>query len=284
MEPAVLSRREFHDLAELALNHESGGTTAWGNLGDWSTARTYPEACTALADRLGRALQLAPDSRLLDVGFGCGDQILRWREQFGVREIDGMNLSRSQTTYARERLAARGHADLAARLHCGDANTLGDWAAQRGPPAPDRVLALDCAYHFASRARFLDAAARLLPKDGRIGVTDLLLARQPLHPLREALPLRAITAASRIPRANLYVEAAYRSQWAQAGLHIECFEDLSAQVFLPFGAWLRRYRAGLGAATLASTNWTKFAAVARFLEWAAQRGVLRYVLCVARKA
>lgn len=216
------------------------------------------------------------------MGFGCGDQVLRWREHFGVREIDGLNLSHSQTAFARERTAQHGHADLAPRLHVGDARSLGAWARQTGV-APDTVLALDCAYHFPSRADFLAAACQLLPPGGRIGLTDLVLARDSLHPLRERLPLRVIAGASHIPHANLVTESDYRAHWTRAGIQVETFHDLTPQVFQPFGDWLRRYGAGLDPAAARSVRWGKFTAVARFLAWAQTRGVLRYVLCTGRK-
>lgn len=217
------------------------------------------------------------------MGFGCGDQLLRWREHFGVREIDGLNLSHSQTAFARQQVTRRGHADLAQRLHVGNVQTLPSWAARTGLIAPDTVLALDCAYHFTSRAAFLSDASALLAPGGRIGVTDLLLARDTLQPLRERLPLRLIARASRIPQHNLVAEPAYRADWSRAGLRIETFADLTPSVFAPFGEWLRRYRAQLDPALARSVRWTKYIAVARLLAWAQSRGVLRYVLCCAVK-
>lgn len=200
-----------------------------------------------------------------------------------MREIDGLNLSRSQTAAARERVIRHGHADLAARLHVGDVADLDSWSTRARLKPADAVLALDGAYHFPSRAAFLAAAAHRLAPGGRVGLTDLVLSRTDLHPLRERLPLRLIAAASHIPAANLQVEAAYRADWAVAGLEVETWIDLSEAVLRPFGDWLQRYRAALDPDLARATRWTKFAAVARFLAWAEQARVLRYVLCVGRK-
>ena len=48
----------------------------WLNFGYWKTARTYPEACAALALRHAEAAALSPEDEVLDVGFGYAEQDL----------------------------------------------------------------------------------------------------------------------------------------------------------------------------------------------------------------
>ena len=276
-------KREFHDLAESALNQESGGATHWGNLGDWRRARTYPDACAALADRVANGVALRASTRLIDVGFGCGDQLLRWIEHHGCLDIAGLNLSQSQTELARRRLVERGHADQAAHLEQGSAQNLDAWAAREGRAPVDAVVALDCAYHFTSRRAFLHAAARMLRPGGRLALTDLVLARRDL-PWRARALLLAMSAASRIPGENWVDEATYREHWRQAGFVIDGFDDISGDVFQPFGEWLTRYRASLDPATARGVNWTKYRATAAFLRWAGRERVLRYVVCSGSRA
>ena len=278
---------EFHDLAETALNLESadleGGRTSWGNLGFWDGARTYPQACQALADQLAQGLRLGAQDHLLDVGFGCGDQILHWRRAYGVREIDGLNLSASQTALARQRLLEASETCIADRLHQGSVAHLLPWAQRVSFGRPDVILALDCAYHFASRRQFLSDAAALLGPDGRLGVTDLILARRPLPPWHAA-PLGVATRLARIPWQNLRDADAYRHEWEQAGFRIEHYVDITEQVFRPFGDWLRRYRASLGPERAAGIQWRKFELTAAFLNWAQRHQILRYVVCCGRQS
>lgn len=274
---------EFYDLAELALNYEAkdgngAPMSAWGNLGYWDGARSYPQACQALADQLAQGLRLSHQDRVLDVGFGCGDQILHWRRAYGVQDIDGLNLSASQTALARQRLAQGAEAPLAARLRQGSVAQLLPWARRTGLSRPDVILALDCAYHFPSRRQFLADAAALMGPGGRLGVSDLVLARHPLPPWK-AGPLRVATRLSRIPWHNLCDAEDYRRQWGQAGFRVEHFVDITEQVLSPFGAWLRRYRAALDPAVAQAVNWRKFQATAAFLRWAQSRHVLRYIVC-----
>lgn len=277
--------REFHDLAEAALNHESGGRSCWGNLGLWRQARTYPQACTALADALARTVGLGLHSQLIEVGFGCGDSLLHWRTAYGVASIAGLNVSQSQTELARRRLIAAGHHDVARSIHRADARNLPQWASQRraaGEAGPDTVLALDCAYHFRTRDRFLHDAAGILPAGGQLGAADILLARADLGP-RELLPLRAFARVAHMPWTNLQTEEIYRQRWQSAGFEIDTFEDLTADVFLGFDRWLRRYRGCLTPSQRREASWTKYSGTAYVLRWAVRHRVLRFILCAGHK-
>lgn len=283
--------REFHDLADAtALNHETDGAdrTHWGNLGHWPRSdMRYPDACADLADRVVQGLDLDGDSRLIDVGFGCGDQVLRWISHYGVREVHGLNLSHSQTILARERLTAAGHVTIANQLDQGSATELYPWwsaRARAGAKAKaDAVVALDCAYHFApSRRVFLRQAASVLRPGGRLALSDIVLARPDLS-LRQRAVLTGMARLSRIPGANLLTAKDYRMQLARAGFEVDRYEDLTPAVFIPFGEWLARYRAWLHPAVRRRISWTKYRATATFLRWAEQERVLRYVVCVAKR-
>ncbi len=269
---------EFHDLAERALNLEAGGATAWGNFGDWSAAQSYPDACRALAERLADAAGLVAGDRVMDLGFGCGDQLLLWIESRGVRQLCGLNPSRSQTALAQARLRERGHPALAGALRCAPAESL---ARQDWPWAPDLILALDCAYHFRDRRAFLRRAAAQLPAGGRLAMTDLVLARPPRGAERPALRLAA--AASRIPMANLCSAEQLREDWVAAGFDCLPWQDLTAPVLDGFAAWYPRYRRRLDAAQTRAQRWTKFDVTAAALRWNARHGLLRYQLCVGRR-
>lgn len=280
------STREFHHTGDRLLNREAGDDSAWANLGYWRDGATYPQACAALADQLGNRLDLGPHQHVLDVGFGNGDPLLHWIHRYGVTRLTGLNLSRSQTELARQRLLARGLEQPDIQLHRGDASELPALAQTPGWRVPDVIIALDCAYHFNTREQFLRDAAALLPTGGHLGVSDLVLGRAPRSTL-ERLALRVMTRLARIPRANQVTLATYQQQWRQAGLQIEHCEDISAQVMAPFGEWLQRYRQGLSHDTGNGSRhrgpWLRYEVTAAFLKWADRRRLLRYVVCTARR-
>jgi cyclopropane fatty-acyl-phospholipid synthase-like methyltransferase len=274
--------REFHDLAERQLNHESSNRTAWGNFGDWGEATTYPAACAALADQIGTRMALGEPSRVIDVGFGCGDQLLRWLKHYRVGDLAGLNLSQSQTNLAQRRLIEAGHPQVAAKLSIGSAADLLTWAATLGSPAPNAIIALDCAYHFAPRSQFLTDAAALLAPGGQLGVTDLVLADD-IRSRPKRLMLNLMTRLARLPRVNLITADTYRAQWRQAGFAEPTYTDISDRVMEPFGNWLRHYKLHFPTAVANRKGWVKYDTTAAFMRWAYRERLLRYVVCVGRK-
>lgn len=268
---------EFHDLAEQLLNAESGHTTCWGNLGYWANANSYPAACAALADQLALAAGLDHQSRVFDVGFGAGDQLLHWLRQYRVATLAGVNLSRSQTRYAQQRLREAGFDECAERLSLGSVEQLSQSSQSNDV---DTLLSLDAAYHFPSRKRFLGAAAAVLPEGGVLAVTDIVLGdREPGWPGRTALKVMA--GLSHIPADNLICTADYHRQWQDAGFELNRFEDISAAVFKPFGEWLRRYKST--STDVRWHQWLKYDVTAAVLRKAADGDALRYVICAGRR-
>ena len=161
----------------------------WHNLGLWTAAGgDYETAATALARRLGTAAELAPGHRILDVGVGAGAQLRQWRQRFGVSQIVAIEPDAA--------LAARAGALVA------DSNQLPEGLF-------DRVLALDCAYHFNDQSGFFRQAHDRLVPGGRLVFTDLV--GEASRPLLYAARLCSI------PGRNVRPSGALRHQLRQAG-------------------------------------------------------------------
>jgi ubiquinone/menaquinone biosynthesis C-methylase UbiE len=92
----------------------------------------------------------------VDVGFGFADQDMLWMEHLAPRHITGMNITPMQLRLARARVRRRG---MAGRI------TLIEGSAT-AMPLPDAccdvVAAVECAFHFHTRADFLGEAFRVL--------------------------------------------------------------------------------------------------------------------------
>jgi len=263
---------EFHDLAELALNRAG---QSWGNLGYWKNASDYSDACRALATLLGEQAALDHHSIVFDAGFGCGDQLLLWLEHFGVSQISGVNLSRSQTAHARTLLAGKGQADTSAAIRRGDVNDPAIWKAALDGTKPSHVLALDCAYHFPDRLAFWGLAEQHLAPAGRLVLTDFMLdARHRTKGFRHRL-LCWMLKRAHIAETNIVNEEIYRDQLVQAGYGEIIILDISEYVMPAFSAGSDR-----------KLKWPvrcKYAVTSRFLKWAYRRSILRYCLVSATK-
>lgn len=147
---------------------QPGADSAWASLGLWSEGDDHPAAATALADLVGRAAGLGPGQRVLSLACGAGDELLLWRDRFGVAEVLGVERDPSAAAMARVRLERAGENDRAIVLTA-DAMRLDAGALGRF----DAVLCVDAAYHLAPRRTWLKQAHALLRPGGRLAFTDL---------------------------------------------------------------------------------------------------------------
>ena len=123
-----------------------------------------------LTERLGRILNLGPDTRVLDVASGRGDGTLVLAARFGC-EVVGLDFGRRNVEAATKEARKLGLADKAA-FYCGD--------AERLPFADETFDAVVCECAlctFPDKAAAAVEFARVLKPGGRVGISDLTRSR-----------------------------------------------------------------------------------------------------------
>jgi microcystin synthetase protein McyJ len=190
----------------------------WLNLGYWKVARTYPDACVAMVELLGKRADLQPSDRILDVGVGFGDQAYVILDRFNVSHITGLDITPIHVEKGRERVTTRG---LEKQIDL----RLGSATAMDFPEASfDKLLALECAFHFNTRDSFLREAYRVLKPGGTIALADLL----PQPGMSNGVVNRIGRRYGHVPEENHYDRDEYARRLATAGyvdIHVESIRE-----------------------------------------------------------
>lgn len=222
----------------LELRHEGfvdPSKELWLNVGHWQEAETYPAACEALAQRLGQRAQLASAAEVLDCGFGYAEQDFVWLATYPQLHITGINITPLHVERARLRAQARG---LSERLHLLQGNAA---ALPFEPERFDRVLALECAFHFDTRQQFFAEAFRVLRPGGLLAMTDMLpsVGRPQPHRLQRFVHRRIF-----VPTANCYDRHSYAQLLRDTGFQAVEVEPITAWTFRGYERYILQRLAG----------------------------------------
>jgi ubiquinone/menaquinone biosynthesis C-methylase UbiE len=268
--------------SSITSSTSSSSTSSYAAATRNKADKTYAQACEDLAILLAEAARVEPGDTVADCGFGCGDQAVLWAQRYALAAYVGFNPCVAQCETA-ARLCSRAAATAGGGtctfdLVPGPASLLAD----RAGSSFDRVLSLDAAYHFDTRAAFLRDAFAALRPGGTLAVADIVsdAHRLPLNPFAR-LFLRLALSVSSVPLANYHDCVEYRRVLEALGFQQVSIRVIDEFVFAPFAEHIASGAGGVRD-WVDPFRWARFAGAARAIRWAAG-GKVHFVIVTATK-
>lgn len=264
----------------VELLDERARKRPWSNLGDWSEALDYSAACCALACRIGRAANLGPGDKVLELACGHGASLSLWSEVFCVQIVDAIEVqTRAIASIETDRPPALRN------LWRVDVNLI--FSAAKPWPMDERydaILVVDAAYHFRNLRSFLEKSRERLKPGAPIVFTSFMLAAKGSSaPGWQRRMLRALLESALIPPENLVTDDELRALFQNAGFAAPVSEILDQEVLGGFARFVAQRRQELGWRQRASVAWWKVEATAAAARFLLRTGFLHYVLIKAVK-
>lgn len=234
------------------------------------TQADYVAAMEQMNRELLKAGRVGDGQKLLDAGCGFGGTIQQINTEHSGMDLTGLNID------ARQLAAAE------AQTKPANGNKVG-WVEADACQLPfedntfDRVLAVECIFHFPSRAKFLAEAARVLKPGGYLAVSDFV----PTFTFFGKTPfwwaIRTRIAKSYGTLGHLPLRS-YRSMGKRAGLELETKRNIRKNTMPTYPFLLGFFREEMQAdARKTMTIGT------RWMKWLSKLGFAQYRVYTFRK-
>lgn len=211
------------------------GSQPYANYGYWTRpGLTLEQASEALTDLVAAAAGLGEGDKVLDVGCGYGAGAVKFVQRYSAAAVTGIDVTPVRIASGQDYIAEHGVADRVT-LEQGDAT-----AMTFGDASFHKLVSVECAFHFDTRADFLAEAARVLAPGGTLALTDIIPRRgvQPSDYLTGEITTQSQVCLD-MP-ANAYDADTYAQHLVEAGFEAVRIESLIEWTRIPFANALAR--------------------------------------------
>ena len=215
----------------------------------------------AMTERVCLSARMENGMRILEVGCGLGGTLSYNNDRLSNCELVGLNIDARQIAYGREHVKARPTNTV--NFVVGDACALPFEAGYF-----DRVLAMECIFHFPSRRTFLGEAQRVLKPGGRLTFSDFIVDSNRYDEMSEWMDANPTAQGSFFGSITPAISSnTYERLGRTKNLTLAADEDISAET-MPTYSWLERlYR---------QESMPEGVKTVVFLEEMARRGFFQY--------
>ncbi|MBP2453664.1 class I SAM-dependent methyltransferase [Mycolicibacterium lutetiense] len=261
---------------DLLISERQGGGESgqlWENQVHWgywenpknakNTRADYVAAMEQMNRELLKAGRVGDGQKLLDAGCGFGGTIQQINAEHSGMDLTGLNIDARQ-------LAAAG-----TQTKPVNGNKI-DWVEADACQLPfednsfDRVLAVECIFHFPSREKFLAEAGRVLKPGGYLAVSDFVptltfLGKTPFWMVIRTQIAKSYGTLGSVPLRG------YKSMGKRAGLQLEANRNIRKNT-LPTYPFILKFCREQGSADaqqvlMVGTRWMK---------WLSKLGLIQY--------
>ncbi|MES0872757.1 SAM-dependent methyltransferase [Sinimarinibacterium thermocellulolyticum] len=249
------------------------GDQPFANYGYWTRDDlTLEQAAEALTEVVATAAGLRPGDAVLDVGAGYGAGTVIYAKRCRPTSIIAIDITPVRIEQGRKYIASQGLAEVI-DLRLGNATAM-DFA----DASFDKLVSVECAFHFDTRVDFLREAARVLRPGGTLALTDMI-PRRGVDPARYLRGEKTLNSGICLDNpANAYDADVYARHLREAGFEALRIESIVEWTRLPFARRLDAMGEREGGERGAA--WRRSAARLRELVELGED----YVLVVARRA
>ncbi|HEY0973494.1 MAG TPA: class I SAM-dependent methyltransferase [Solimonas sp.] len=249
------------------------GDQPFANYGYWTReGLTLAQAAEALTEVVATSAGLRPGDRVLDVGAGYGAGAVIYAQRCKPAAIVGIDITPVRIEEGRKYVAGHGLSDVIT-LQLGSATAM-DFA----DASFDKVVSVECAFHFDTRVDFLREAARVLKPGGTLALTDMI-PRRGIDPQAYQRGEKTLNSGVCLDNlANAYDADVYAGHLKSLGFEAIRIESIVEWTRLPFARTLEAM--GMREGGERGAAWCRSAARLRqFVELGED-----YVLVIARRA